>query len=61
MICKPHSNNRNYARADLRTIARNIKWPVKYGQNTVRKNQVGQNAHILFLSQKIEICDQPLV
>ena len=25
------------ARADRRTIARDIKWPVKYGQNTAQK------------------------
>ena len=37
MLCRPHLNIWNHAGADRREITRDIKWPVKYGQNTARK------------------------
>ena len=54
MLCRPHSNIWNHARADRRAITRDIKWLVKYGQNTARKNQVSQNAPKFFSGQKIK-------
>ena len=34
MLCRPHSNIWNNARAELRKISRDINWPIKYGKNT---------------------------
>ena len=52
MLCRPHSNMWNHARADRRTIAPDIKWPVKYGQNSAKNTNtsVKMQQHF-FLSQ----------
>ena len=41
-------------RADQHTITRDIKWPVKHGQNTARLKHVGQNASKKFSVPKIK-------
>ena len=53
MLCRPHSNIWNHARADRHTNASDIKLPVKYGQNAARKLHVGQNAPTFFSFPKI--------
>ena len=58
MLCRPLSNIWNYARADQCAIAGDIKWLVKYGQNTVRKKNTGQSAPNMFFYPKNKICDQ---
>ena len=52
MLCRPHSNIWNHASGDRRAITRDIKWPVKYGQNTARKKHVNQNAPNFFSESK---------
>ena len=37
-ICRPHLNIWNHERADRCTIAHDIKWPLKDGQNSAQKN-----------------------
>ena len=54
MLCRPHSNIWNYAPTDRRTIAPDIKWPVKYGQNTDRKEHAGQSAPTFFSTPKMK-------
>ena len=56
MLCKPHSNVWNHARADRRTITHDIKWPVKYGQIT--ENNMSVKMHEKKFFPKNEICDQ---
>ena len=54
MLCRPHSNIWNHTRADRCAIARDIKWPVKYGQNTAQKLNTGQSSPTFFSIPRIK-------